>query len=165
MTIERDPVRRRTAAAVLRRIDDDTIASLIEHDHAGRAVVDDRLHALEREWDVDRTIEAEASTMGLLGLALGVFVDRRLLALPTLVAASLLMYAGTRRYPLLPLFRRLGVRSAREIARERYALKALRGDFAELDAEVPTSRSRALGAAPAEASSLERRKPVPEMEV
>jgi hypothetical protein len=165
MTIERDPVRRRTAAAVLRRIDDDTIASLIEHDHAGRAVVDDRLHALEREWDVDRTIEAEASTMGLLGLALGVFVDRRLLALPTLVAASLLMYAGTRRYPLLPLFRRLGVRSAREIARERYALKALRGDFAALDGEVFAERSRTLEAGPGPASTLERRNPVPEMEV
>jgi hypothetical protein len=32
-------------------------------------------------------------------------------------------------YPLMPLFRRLGIRTAREIERERYALKALRGDF------------------------------------
>jgi hypothetical protein len=164
MTIDRDPVRRRTAAAVLRRIDDETIASLIEHDHAGRAVVDDRLHALEREWDVDRTLEIEASTMGLLGLALGMFVDRRLLALPTLVAASMLMYATTRRYPLLPLVRRLGVRSAREIARERYALKALRGDFTELDGEVPAARSGNAEARPG-AAPLERRKPVLEVEV
>jgi hypothetical protein len=34
----------------------------------------------------------------------------------------------------MPVFRRLGVRTAREIARERYALKALRGDFAALGA-------------------------------
>ena len=39
------------------------------------------------------------------------------------------LHAMTGCYPLLPLFRRLGFRSPREIARERYALKALRGDF------------------------------------
>jgi hypothetical protein len=32
----------------------------------------------------------------------------------------------------LPIFRRLGFRTASEIDRERYALKALRGDFEEL---------------------------------
>ena len=31
--------------------------------------------------------------------------------------------------PPVPLFRRLGVRTCGEIERERYALKALRGDF------------------------------------
>ena len=36
--------------------------------------------------------------------------------------------------PPLPLFRRLGVRTAREIARERYALQALRGDFDDVPA-------------------------------
>lgn len=29
-----------------------------------------RLEALDREWDIDRTVEAEAATMGLLGLVL-----------------------------------------------------------------------------------------------
>lgn len=32
-------------------------------------------------------------------------------------------------YPLLPLFRRMGLRTQGEIAAERYALKVLRGDF------------------------------------
>ena len=32
-------------------------------------------------------------------------------------------------YPLLPLFRRMGIRTETEIATERYALKAIRGDF------------------------------------
>ena len=34
--------------------------------------------------------------------------------------------------PPLPLFRRLGFRTQEEIARERYALKGMRGDFAGL---------------------------------
>jgi hypothetical protein len=51
----------------------------------------------------------------------------------------MLLYGTTGRYPLLPIFRRLGLRTAREIARERYALKALRGDFANMQREPSTA--------------------------
>ena len=50
-------------------------------------------------------------------------------AIPDLEKVSGKLHAATGWYPLLPVFRRLGFRSAREIAGERYALKALRGDF------------------------------------
>ncbi len=89
---------------------------------------DQRLEALDREWDIDRTIEAEAATMGLIGLTLGALVRPAFLAMPAIGAAVFLF--GTRGiYPLLPIFRRLGIRTAREIERERYAVKTLRGDF------------------------------------
>lgn len=133
MNHEADRVRRRTAQAVLRRIDDDTAARLLACAEDGPEAASRRLAELDREWDTDRVIETEAAITALVGLALGAFVDRRLLALPALVASAILLHALTGRYPLLPLLRRLGVRSSREIARERYALKALRGDFADLD--------------------------------
>lgn len=50
--------------------------------------------------------------------------------MPGGAAGIMLVHALNGWYPLLPLFRRLGVRSQDEIDRERYALKALRGDFA-----------------------------------
>jgi hypothetical protein len=137
--LQTDRVRRHTAAAVLRRIDEVTADSLNEHASAGSAHFAERLQALDREWDIDRTIEAEASAMGLLALGLGAFASRRLLALPVMIAASMLLYGTTGRYPLLPIFRRLGLRTAREIARERYALKALRGDFANMQREPSTA--------------------------
>jgi hypothetical protein len=124
-----DRVRRHTAAEVLRRIDDATVASLTGC-AASLAATDQRLGELDREWDTDRALEAEAATMGLIGLALGAFVRKQFLALPAVVAGAVLLQATTGRYPLMPLFRRLGLRTAKEIARERYALKALRGDFA-----------------------------------
>lgn len=127
-----DRVRRHTAAEVLRRIDDVTVASLTAC--AGSpAEVDRRLRELDREWDTDRALEVEAATMGLVGLALGAFVRQRLLAMPAIVAGAVLVQAMTGRYPLMPLLRRLGFRTAKEIARERYALKALRGDFAGME--------------------------------
>jgi hypothetical protein len=124
-----DRVRRHTAAEVLRRIDDVTVASLARSAQSP-AETDRRLEALDREWDTDRALETEAATMGLLGMALGVLVRKQLLVLPAIVAGAVLVQAVTGRYPLMPLFRRLGVRTPKEIARERYALKALRGDFA-----------------------------------
>jgi len=141
MPSDADKVRRHTASAVLRRIDDRTSKALWDAAIADGPHLNQRLDELDREWDTDRVLETEASAMGLIGLALGAFVNRQLLLLPALVAASVLVHAQTGRYPLMPLFRRLGVRSAREIARERYALKALRGDFKDMDDAPRTTHS------------------------
>jgi hypothetical protein len=84
--------------------------------------------------------------MGLLGLALGVTVDKRLLVLPGLVSTMLIVHATHGWYPLLPLFRRLGVRSRDEIDRERYALKAIRGDFSALPPAGSPAAERAAAA-------------------
>jgi hypothetical protein len=140
MASDADKVRRHTASAVLQRIDDRTGTALWEAASADADQVDQRLTALDHEWDTDRVLETEASATGLIGLLLGAFVNRKLLLIPAVVAASVLMHAQTGRYPLMPLFRRLGVRTGREIARERYAIKALRGDFQDMDNELPRHR-------------------------
>lgn len=137
--MERSPdrARRHTARSVLRRIDDDTLDHLIEVETKPETT-SRRLEALDREWDIDRTIEAEAATMGLVGLALGSFVRPAFLALPATVGAAVFLFGSRGIYPLMPIFRRLGIRTAREIERERYAVKALRGDFDALP-EAPTT--------------------------
>jgi hypothetical protein len=91
--------------------------------------IDRRLHELDQEWDVERTLEANASTLAFTGVMLGATVDKRFLALPALVTAFLFQHAVQGWCPPLPILRRLGFRTAREIETERYALKALRGDF------------------------------------
>jgi hypothetical protein len=60
---------------------------------------------------------------------LGATVDKRWLTLPALVTAFLFQHAVQGWCPPLPILRRLGFRTSREIETERYALKALRGDF------------------------------------
>jgi hypothetical protein len=95
----------------------------------GPAAIGRRLEELDREWDIERTLEANAATVALLGLGLGTVVDRRFYLLPAAVAGFLLQHAVQGWCPPMPVFRRLGVRTASEIEEERYALKALRGDF------------------------------------
>ena len=44
---------------------------------ADPAAIDRRLAELDREWDVERTLEANAAGISLIGLALGATVGRR----------------------------------------------------------------------------------------
>ncbi len=101
---------------------DDSVAHYAQYPHA----IGERLLELDREWDVERTLEANAASIGLVGIVLGTMVDRRWLLLPAAVSGFLLQHALQGWCPPLPIFRRMGVRSAREIQRERSALEALR---------------------------------------
>lgn len=132
--LDTDRVRTHTAEAVLRRIDDRTVRSVSDYADADPGVISRRLDELDREWDSDRLIEAEASATGLAGLALGVLAAPALLGITAFAAGAVFVHALGGWYPLMPVFRRLGIRSGREIARERYALKALRGDFVAIGA-------------------------------
>lgn len=118
-----------TAAHVNERIRRQTEQNVASHGGAGAKAIDDRLKELDREWDIERVLEANAATVALIGLGLGATVDRRFNWLPAAVAGFLLQHAIQGWCPPVPIFRRLGIRTASEIAEERYALKALRGDF------------------------------------
>jgi hypothetical protein len=94
--------------------------------------------------DIERTLEANASALALTGVVLGSVGDRRWLALPAVVTAFLLQHALQGWCPPVPVFRRLGFRTASEIEEERYALKVLRGDFEGITAaNVASPRVRA----------------------
>lgn len=98
----------------------------------GNIGIDRRLDELDMEWDVERTLEANAASLSLLGAGLGAFVDRRFFIIPAIVSSFLLQHAIQGWCPPLPILRSLGFRTAREIDIERYALKAIRGDFKDL---------------------------------
>jgi hypothetical protein len=90
--------------------------------------IDTRISELDREWTIERVVETEAAGTILAGSALALGVDRKWLALPAFAAAMLLLHNTQGFYPLLPLLRRMGVRTAKEIADERNTLRAMRGD-------------------------------------
>lgn len=87
--------------------------------------IDDRLDDLDEEWDIERTLEANASALILLSIGLGLAVNRKFLALPVVISAFLFQHALQGWCPPVPVMRRLGIRTQREIAAERYALTAL----------------------------------------
>lgn len=127
-----DRVERSTDPEINERIERQTVEEIACHAAGGRSAIERRLEELDEEWDIERTLEANAATASLIGLILGATRSRRWFLLPVGVAGFLLQHAVQGWCPPLPLFRALGVRTAEEIARERYALKALRGDFERL---------------------------------
>lgn len=88
-----------------------------------------RLEELDREWDVERVLEMNASLVILGTLTLGWFHSPWWLALTAVVPAFLLLHALQGWCPPLPILRRLGFRTEHEIHIERTALRILRGDF------------------------------------
>jgi hypothetical protein len=95
-TPERVP--RHTDPEVNRRISEAAAASVRHHaSHPER--IDGRLRELDAEWDIERTLEANAATLALAGTVLGAFSDRRFLVLPAAVAAFLLQHAFARLVP------------------------------------------------------------------
>jgi hypothetical protein len=126
-----DRVPRHTPASLNRAIQRDIDESVRFHAaHPER--IGARLAELDREWDIERTLEANAATIAFTGVVLGAAVDKRWLALPAMVTAFLFQHAVQGWCPPVPLLRKLGFRTMREIDTERFALKALRGDFGPL---------------------------------
>lgn len=125
-------VEENTDESVNARIRRQTERDILYSVDQGNSEIDRRIKELDMEWDVERTLEANAASLALLGLGLGAFVDRRFFLIPAIVTSFLQQHAIQGWCPPLPMLRRLGIRTAREIDVERYALKAIRGDFKDL---------------------------------
>lgn len=133
--------RKHTSAASNERIDKDILKNLKSY-RKNNERIDSRIRELDQEWDIERTLELNAAALALTGTLLGAFVNKRWLVLPAAVASFLVQHAVQGWCPPLPLFRRLGIRTRPEIDREKYALKAIRGDFE--DAETANKAWKAV---------------------
>lgn len=84
-----------------------------------------RLDELDREWDIERILETNASSLILAGLALGLGLSRKFFLLPALVSSFLLQHALQGWCPPVSILRRMGFRTQSEIEHERHALLAM----------------------------------------
>lgn len=98
---------------------------------ANTDAITQRLYELDREWDTERALQTNFAIFSMLGLVLANTASKRWLALALGVPAFMIQHSLQGWCPPLPVMRRLGLRTSREINEERFALKALRGDFRE----------------------------------
>jgi hypothetical protein len=128
------------------RIQRQTEANVAYFAEGDSSLIRKRLRELDREWDIERVLEANAATAALAGLTLGRVSHRGWFLLPAVVAGFLLQHAIQGWCPPVPIFRRLGIRAQTEIDHERYALKALRGDFKKIKGDGHDKPAEALRA-------------------
>jgi CheY-like chemotaxis protein len=140
------------SARIAAQIRDEAIENLVRIVSGGRPTIERRLQELDREWDLARAFEAQGTAAALVGLSLGATVHRKWLLLPALAGTFLLQHALQGWCAPMSWLRHWKYRTSAEIARERYALKALRGDFrhiGERGAEEHKTATQAFDAAEA----------------
>ena len=130
---EPDRVRANTSDEINRQIDRQIADSIAYYSGKSKAAISSRIAELEREWDMERLLETNASALAFAGLLLGLTRNKKWLLVPSVVLPFLFQHAVQGWCPPVPIFRRFGVRTREEIDREKYALKALRGDFEHVD--------------------------------
>ncbi|WP_304898821.1 hypothetical protein [Methylicorpusculum sp.] len=111
------------ASHVNEEIDLQTDINIQHYKGKSKAEILERIQMLDKEWDIERVLEVNASTLGLTGLILGLTKNRKWLFLPGIVLPLLLQHGLQGWCPPLPLLRRFGIRTRGEIDREKYALK------------------------------------------
>jgi hypothetical protein len=117
-----DRVRNSTDPKINERIDAVTDSNISFYSIRPDLEIKQRVQTLEKEWDIERVLEVNASTLALTGLLLGVSINKKWLALPAVVLPFLLLHGVKGWCPPLPVLRRLGIRTRDEIDREKYSL-------------------------------------------
>lgn len=140
-----DRVRENTSAEINAEIDRQTEAQVRQYARKSCEEITRRIEELDREWDMERLLETNAAALALSGVILSATHSRKWLIVPGIVTSFLLQHAVQGWCPPVPVFRRFGVRTRKEIDEEKYALKILRGDFEKT--ESSTSAKDALQAA------------------
>lgn len=139
-----DRVRAVTDPEINRELDEQLRHRLQLYSCQDAELISQRIRELDEEWDMERTLEANASSLALTGLCFGTVLSRKWYVVPMLVTGFLLQHSIQGWCPPVRFFRRRGVRTRQEIEKERYALKIMRGDFESVSEETRRDVNRIL---------------------
>ena len=87
-----------------------------------RYIIKERIADLDKEWDIERTLELNASLLSLTGVVLSATVSKKWLWLPAIVVGFLVQHAIQGWSPPIALLRRMNIRTRKEIEKERHGL-------------------------------------------
>ncbi|WP_269850247.1 hypothetical protein [Methanosarcina horonobensis] len=127
-----DRVRANTSPEINEAIDREIAATV--RFYAGKTdyEISKRIEELDNEWDIGRHVETRAAVISMIGLVLGLSRSRKWFILSLIATTFLFQYAVQGWAPPIPFLRRFGIRTKQEIDVEKYALRALRGDFDDI---------------------------------
>jgi DNA-binding Lrp family transcriptional regulator len=128
----KDRVKQSTPSSINQKIEMKTWKEVSEYVDKSNQELTERIHELEKEWDIERYLGVNMSTLALIGVALTYFVHINWLILPAIVLIFFFQHSVQGWCPPLPILRSFKIRTRKEIEQEKYALKIIRGDFSKL---------------------------------
>jgi hypothetical protein len=117
-----DLTRKVTPEKVNRKIDVEIEQNLQKFENQSSEAIKDRITELDKEWDISRLLDLNASVLSFSGVILAATVNKKWLWLSGIVTGFLIQHSIQGWCPPIALFRRIGARSRQEIDREKYAL-------------------------------------------
>jgi hypothetical protein len=125
-----DRVKEATPSSVNKKIESETWQRVTAEMGKANGEISKRINELNKEWDIERYLAVNMSTLAIIGLGAGVATkNKKWLILPAVVLGFFMQHAIQGWCPPLAVLRKLKIRSSKEIEQEKYALKILRGDF------------------------------------
>lgn len=125
-------VRQQTDSEMNFEIDEEILKNIKHYSDLSEEVITKRIKKLDREWDIERLLELNLSTLALTGIFLTLLKHRSWIILPTVALGFFAQHAIQGWSPPLPVFRFFKFRTRNEINHEKHALKALRGDYEDI---------------------------------
>lgn len=122
LSSSQDRVRKSTSKSRNADIDRQIAENIDYYRSEPRHVIRERIHQLDAEWDIERTLELNAAVIAFTGIVLSATVSKKWLWLPAMVTTFLAQHAIQGWCPPLPLFRRLNFRTRKEIDKEKFGL-------------------------------------------
>ena len=128
-TNQKDRVKDATPSSINRKIEGDTWQRVAEYAGKTEPELSARIKDLNKEWDIERYLGVNMSTLALIGVALTYFVHINWIILPAIVLIFFFQHSVQGWCPPLPILRMFKIRTSKEIEQEKYALKLMSGDF------------------------------------
>lgn len=120
---KQDKVRKNTADKVNQKIDQCTKENIERFSNGTREVIQNRIKKLNEELDIEQALKLTSGANVLIGIGLGLTVNKRWLLLSAISSAFLIQHSLQGWCPPLPVLRKRGVRTREEINEEIDALK------------------------------------------
>ena len=121
--LNNDRVRRNTADKLNQKIDQQTDTNVRKFAAQGTGAMEMRLRQLDKEWDIERSLQLASGLNVLIGLTLGLTVNKKWFLLSAISSAFLVQHTLQGWCPPLPIMRYFGIRTKEEIDHEREALE------------------------------------------
>jgi hypothetical protein len=120
--LNNDRIRNNTPFGMNEKIDRKTEDNIYRYSRSSTPEIQERLYKLDKEWDVERSLQLTSAISILAGVLLSAKVSKKWLWLSGLSAAFLAQHTIQGWCPTLPLLRYFGIRTKEEINREKTAL-------------------------------------------
>lgn len=126
-------VRQQSYSETNLKVDKDILNNIKHYSNLSEEVITKRIKELDREWDIERLLEINLSTLALTGILLSMIKHRSWIILPTVALGFFAQHVIQGWSPPLQVLRFFKVRTRNEINQEKHALKALRGDYENIN--------------------------------